>query len=179
MVAAIKICLEKLFSKKSYRIETARLICKEISWLTITWYKFLLKGIFEQTIVQVFFKDILIFKKQSNIDSLNISYRLTLPFRLNSSKWKALYWVECYANCYVYFNRLSLLTSFLIMPFGAVTKWYLTHYSSLVIILFEWVYVGLYFLSILLNTSFPSFWAFSVNLFWIKCFESGLIVMRN
>ena len=34
----------------------------------------------------VFFKDMLIFKKQSNIDSLKIFFRLTLPFRLNSSK---------------------------------------------------------------------------------------------
>ena len=36
--------------------------------------EFLLKGIFEQTIVQVFFKDMLIVKKQSNIDSLKISF---------------------------------------------------------------------------------------------------------
>ena len=34
----------------------------------------------------VFFKDMLIFKKQSNIESLKIFFRLTLPFRLNSSK---------------------------------------------------------------------------------------------
>ena len=43
-----------------------------------------MKGISEQTIVQAFFRDMLIFKKQSNIDSLEISYRLILPFRLNS-----------------------------------------------------------------------------------------------
>ena len=55
-----------------------------------------------------FFKDVLISKKQSNIDSLKIS--LTLPFRLNSSKWKTLYWVEYYVNCYVYFNCLLLQT---------------------------------------------------------------------
>ena len=46
--------------------------------------EFLLKGISEHTTVQVFFKDMLIFKKQSNIDSLEMSYLLTLPFRLNS-----------------------------------------------------------------------------------------------
>ena len=45
-----------------------------------------MKGISKQTIVQVFFKDMLIFKKQSKIDSLKISYRLTLPFRSLSSK---------------------------------------------------------------------------------------------
>ena len=72
--------------------------------------EFLLKGISEQTIVQVFFKDMLIFKKQSNIDSLKISYRLTLPFRLNSFAWKALYWVEC-CEKYIYFNCLLVLTS--------------------------------------------------------------------
>ena len=47
--------------------------------------EFLLKGISEHTIAQVFLKDMLIFKKQSNIVFLKISYRLTLPFRLNSS----------------------------------------------------------------------------------------------
>ena len=45
-----------------------------------------MKGTYEQTIVQVFSKNMVIFRKQSNIDSLKISYRLTLPFRLNSSK---------------------------------------------------------------------------------------------
>ena len=43
-----------------------------------------MKGISEHTIVQVFFQDMVIFKKQSNIGYLKISYRLTLPFRLNS-----------------------------------------------------------------------------------------------
>ena len=47
---------------------------------------------------------------------------LTLLFKLNSSKWKALhcycYVVECYANCYLYFNRLLLLTSFFILAFN-------------------------------------------------------------
>ena len=43
---------------------------------------------------------------------------LTLSFRLNSSKWKALYWVECYANCYVYFNRLLRLTNFCKIAFN-------------------------------------------------------------
>ena len=57
---------------------------------------------------------------------------------------------------------ISLLTSFLILAFKGVTKWYLTHYSSLVIILFKWIYVDLYFLPVLLNTSFSSFCAFCV-----------------
>ena len=55
-----------------------------------------MKAISGQTIAQVFFKDMLIFKKQSNTDSQKISYDLTLPFRLISSKWKAIYWVKCY-----------------------------------------------------------------------------------
>ena len=37
--------------------------------------------------------------KQSNTDFLKISCSLALPFRLSSSKWKALYWAECYVNC--------------------------------------------------------------------------------
>ena len=96
-VAVIKVCSIKTpFSKKSYHIEIAQLTCKAINLLVSIWYEFLMKGISEQTIVQVFFKDMLIFKKQSNIDSLKISYRLTLPFRSVSSKWKTIYWVECY-----------------------------------------------------------------------------------
>ena len=31
---------------------------------------------------------------------------ITWVMLLNSSKWKALYWVECRINCYVYFNCL-------------------------------------------------------------------------
>ena len=61
----------------------------------------------------------LIFKKQSNIDFLKISYYLTLHFSLNSSKWKTFYWVERQVNCHVYFNRLLLLTSFFILTFNA------------------------------------------------------------
>ena len=99
------------FSKKSYHVEIGQLICKAIKLLVSIWYEFLLKGTSEQTIAQLFFKDMLIFKKQSNPDYLKISYRLTLPFTLNSFKWKALYWVECYVNCYLYFNCLLLLTS--------------------------------------------------------------------
>ena len=115
-------------NKTSYHIETGQLICKAINWVVSVWYEFLLKGVSEQTIVQVFFKDMLIFKKQSNIDSLEISCCLAQPFRLNSSKWKALYWAEFYVNCYVYFNRLLLLTSFLTLTFKGATKWYLTLY---------------------------------------------------
>ena len=47
-----------------------------------------------------FFKDMLIFKKQSNIDSLKLFPRLRLLFTLNSSKWKALYWLKYYVNWY-------------------------------------------------------------------------------
>ena len=102
-VAVIKICSGTLFSKKSYRIETGQLICKVINWLVSIWYEiYLLKGISKQTIVKVFFKDILILKKPSNTDSMKISCSLTLHFRLNSSKWKALYWIEFYVNCCVY-----------------------------------------------------------------------------
>ena len=36
---------------------------------------------------------------------------------LNSSKWKPLSWLVCYVNCYVFFNRLLLLTRFLILAF--------------------------------------------------------------
>ena len=86
MVAVIKACSETPFSKKSYHIEEGQPICKAINLMVFTWYEFSLKGILEQTIVLVFFKNMLIFTKQSNIDSLKISYCLTLPFRLNSSK---------------------------------------------------------------------------------------------
>ena len=96
-VTVIKVCSIKTpFSKKSYHIEIAQLTCKAINLLVSIWYEFLMKGISKQTIVQVFFKDMLIFKKQSKIDSLKISYRLTLPFRSLSSKWKIIYWVKCY-----------------------------------------------------------------------------------
>ena len=67
----------------------------------------------KQTIAQVFFKDTLIFKKENNINPLKIFYGLTLPFMLNSSKWKALYWVGFYVNCFIYFNFLLQLTTFL------------------------------------------------------------------
>ena len=59
MVAVIKVCSETLFSKKSYHIEIDQIQAS---------------------------KDILIFKKQSNIDSLKIFYRLTLHFGLSSSE---------------------------------------------------------------------------------------------
>ena len=56
----------------------------------------------------------LIFKKQGNIDSPKISYRLTWPFQLSSSKSNVVYyWVEFYVNCYAYFDYFLLLTSFL------------------------------------------------------------------
>ena len=61
-----------------------------------------------------FYKDMLIFKKQGNIDSPKISYRLTWPFQLSSSKSNVVYyWVEFYVNCYAYFDYFLLLTSFL------------------------------------------------------------------
>ena len=111
-MAVIKVCSEVPFSKKSYHIEIGQLICKAINILVSIWYEFLLKGISEYTIVQAFFQDMLLFKKESNIDSLKIRYRLTLPFRLNSSKWKAICWVECYVNFFGHFDYLLLLTSF-------------------------------------------------------------------
>ena len=45
----------------------------------------------KQTIVQVSSKDMLVFGKENNTDSLKIFQRVTLTFRLNNSKWKALY----------------------------------------------------------------------------------------
>ena len=100
-VAVIKVCSQTPFSKILYHIEIGQLICKVINLLVFIWFEFLLKDISEQTIVQVFVKDVLISKKQSNINSLKI-------VRLNSSKWKALYLVEYYVNCYIYFNCLLL-----------------------------------------------------------------------
>ena len=44
-------------------------------------------GIVEQTIVQVFSKILLIFKKQSNTDSSRISYHLTLPSSFVTYDW--------------------------------------------------------------------------------------------
>ena len=85
-VAAIKLCSETPFNKNSYHSEIGQLICKVINLLVSTCYKFLSEGISEQTIVQVFSKNMVIFKKQSNIDSLKISFQLTLPSRLNSPK---------------------------------------------------------------------------------------------
>ena len=109
-VTVIKICLGTSFNIKSYHSETVQLICKAINWLVSIWHEFS-----EQTIAQSFFvKDMVIFKKQSNIGSLKIPYSLTFPFRLNSSKRKALYWVECYENCYICFNCLLPPLSFLI-----------------------------------------------------------------
>ena len=90
----IKVCsIKRPFSKKLVNWFAKQSI---YSFLYVTSFYCLLKAISEQTIVQVFFKDKLIFKKQSNIDSLKISCHLTLPFRLISSKWKAIYWVKCY-----------------------------------------------------------------------------------
>ena len=45
------------------------------------------EGYFQTDYSTGFFKYMLIFKKQSNIDSLKIFFSLTLPFRLNSSRW--------------------------------------------------------------------------------------------
>ena len=53
-----------VFSKKSHHNETGQLICKAINWLISIWYEFLLKGISEQTIVQIFFKDMLLLKNK-------------------------------------------------------------------------------------------------------------------
>ena len=129
-MAVIKVCSETPFNKKSYHIEIGQLICKVINLLVAIWYKFLLKGISEQTIVQVFFKDMLIFKKQSNIDSLKISYRLTLPFKLNSSKWKPLFWVECLCKLLCIFqlfittHKFSWVLKFFIFPIKVINSLY-------------------------------------------------------
>ena len=77
-VAAIKVCSETPFSKKSYHIEISQLICKVISLVLVSiWYEFLLKGISEHTKAQIFFKYVLIFKKESNADFMKIIYLLT------------------------------------------------------------------------------------------------------
>ena len=110
-VAAIKVCWETPFSKKSYHIETGQLVCKAISWLVSIWNGSVLKVISEQIIGQFFLKICLFLKNnivksniaKSNIGSLKIFFRLTLPFRLNSSKWKVLYRLKCFVNCYKYF----------------------------------------------------------------------------
>ena len=62
-LAVIKVCSETPFSKKSYHIEVGHLICKAISTLVSVVYEFSLKGISEQTLVQVFFNDLLIFNE--------------------------------------------------------------------------------------------------------------------
>ena len=119
-IAVIKVCSNIPFSKNSDHIETGQLICKAINELVSIWKEFLLKVISKQTIVQVFPKICLFFKKQSNIDYLKIFFCLTLPFRLNSFKWKAPYWLKCYVNCFTYFNCLLLLINFLILTFNVV-----------------------------------------------------------
>ena len=117
-IAVIKVCLDTPFCKKLYCIETGQLICKAMNWLVSIWNEFDLKVISEQTIAQVFLKICLFLKKQSNIDSLKIFFHLIFTFRLNSSKWKAPYWLKFYVNCYMYFNCLLLLTNFLILTFN-------------------------------------------------------------
>ena len=64
MVAVIKICSEILFSKRLYYVDTGQLICSAINWIVSVWYELSLKGVSEQTIVQVFFKDMLILKNK-------------------------------------------------------------------------------------------------------------------
>ena len=44
---------------------------------------------------------------------MKISYRFTLPFRLNVLSEKPSTELNVYVNCYVYFTCLLLLTSFL------------------------------------------------------------------
>ena len=121
----IKVCsIKRPFSKKFYHIEIGQLICKAINLLAsiCICYEFLLKAISEQTIVQVFFDDKLIFKKQSNIDSLKISYHLTLPFKLISSKWKAIYWVKCYV-IFLYILIVFITHKFPVFPIKAINRY--------------------------------------------------------
>ena len=83
-MAVIKVCSVKTpFSKKSYPIEIGQLICKAIN-LPVS----ILIRVFKvfPDYSSRFLQSMLIFKKQSNIGSLKIPYRFTLPFRLNSSK---------------------------------------------------------------------------------------------
>ena len=73
----------------------------------------------------------LIFRKESNIDSLKTFYCLTLPSRLTSSKLKTFYWLVCYVNYYAYVNRLLVLTNFLYWYLMLVTyDWLLKFYIS-------------------------------------------------
>ena len=81
-MAVIKICSETPFNKKLYHIEIGELICKVINLLVSICFEILLKGISEHTIVQVFSINMVIFRKQGNIDSLKISYQLILPFSM-------------------------------------------------------------------------------------------------
>ena len=63
------------------------------------------------------------------------------------------------------------IMGFLILAFKEVTKWYLSHYSSsLVIIFFKRVYVGQLFLAILLKSRF-----LYVCAFFLFCFESNVL----
>ena len=95
-VSGIKVCSETPFRKKIVWSQPMDLPSNQFTICASFYWK-----------VQVFFKGLLIFKKQSNIDSLKISYHLTLSFRLNSFMWKTL----CWAECYVYFNCLLVLTN--------------------------------------------------------------------
>ena len=126
-MVAIEACsIKRPFSKKSYDIEIGQLIYLFTidlqSVYSFLCYEFLLKAISEQITVQVFFKDQLIFKKQSNIDSLKISYHLTLPFKLISSKWKAIYWVKCYV-IFLYILIVFITHKFPVFPIKAINRY--------------------------------------------------------
>ena len=116
----IKVCsIKRPFSKKLVNWFAKQSI---YSFLYVTSFYCLLKAISEQTIVQVFFKDKLIFKKQSNIDSLKISCHLTLPLRLISSKWKAIYWVKCYV-IFLYILIVFITHKFPVFPIKAINRY--------------------------------------------------------
>ena len=105
--------METPFRKKSYHTEIDQLICKPINLLVSIWYELLLKGISKQAMVQVFFKDMFIFKKQSNTDSLEISYVWYYLLGQIVPSEKPTIKLNVLLRCYVYFNRLLLLKSFL------------------------------------------------------------------
>ena len=114
----MKVSLETPFIKKSYHIEITSIISKQsIDWFLLYDTSFYWK-VFPSILKYSFFSKIYLFSKNKIImfpsKYFTVSHYL---FILNSSKWKALFRVEYYVNCYVYFNRLLLLTSFLLLTF--------------------------------------------------------------
>ena len=93
-LAVIKVCSETPFNKKLCLIEVGQLIAKQ----SVRLYEF-------------FWSDTS-FHWQVFPNGNILLFEIILT-RLNIFKWKALYGVEFYVNCYVHFNCFLLLTSFL------------------------------------------------------------------